>query len=80
MATKLGRVGISGASLQQAIKAVWSHGLARSLEKLDVSYLYYHKDYGNQTWEGDDLLWERSFFGWSQTTLWASGHMRSRNK
>ena len=44
---------------------LWSRGLARSCETLDVLYLYYNKTYGFQTWQGGDL-WEASALKVSQ--------------
>ena len=36
---------------------LWSHGLARSRDKMKPFYLYYHNVYGHQTRQGCDLPW-----------------------
>ena len=46
--------------LQGSHKALWSSGLTRSHEKLNLSYLYSHMVNGHQNWQGGDLLREPS--------------------
>ena len=62
VATKLDRVKIYNEQFSsKSHKALWLRGFTRSREKLDLLYLYNHKAYGHQTWQGGDLLWEASF-------------------
>ena len=59
VATKFGRVRIR-ASFHITHTTIWSRGLARSCEMLNLLYLYYNNAYGHQTWQGGDLLREAS--------------------
>ena len=62
MATKPGRVVTFSEELPpQSQETPWSCGLASSNDKLNMLYLYYHNDYGYQTWQGSSIEWRMSF-------------------
>ena len=42
-------------------KTLWSRGLARSRDKLNMLILHYHNDYGYKTWQGGSIQWRTSF-------------------
>ena len=46
--------------------ALWSRGLARLCEILDLLYLCYNKSYGGQFWQCGDFLWEASTHQFTQ--------------
>ena len=60
MTTILDRVGIYKEEPQsfQSQKHFDHVVLLGQFEVLDLLYLYYHKIYGHQTWQGSDLPWE----------------------
>ena len=60
VATKLGRLGLYNEELSSLNNTIlWSSGLAKSSEILDLFYLWNKKAYGHQIWQ-TDLLFEVS--------------------
>ena len=60
VATKLGRLGLYNEELSSLNNTIlWSSGLAKSSEILDLFYIWNKKAYGHQIWQ-TDLLFEVS--------------------
>ena len=58
--TKLIGWGYTKGSFLSLTHTLWSLGFTRSREILGLLSPHYNKTYGNQNWQGSDLLWEAS--------------------